>query len=120
MTLRTSLAILALVLGLPLSAGAFECPGEDRSLQSVKGTQSLAISTTSVGLTVPTQSTAMARITVEDQPIRYWPSGTPTASVGHLATAGTVLTACQADLATIRFIRQGGTDANLSITYYGP
>lgn len=83
------------------------------------GYQQLTVSTTAVGLTVPSGA-GRAVIVVEAQPIRYRDDGTaPTASVGMLCAAALRFDIeSRESLLAFRAIRQGGVDAVLSISYY--
>lgn len=61
-----------------------------------------------------------ALITVEANPIRFRLDGTaPTATEGHLLQPGDAITITgYSNLSRLRFIRQGGSDATLRVTYY--
>jgi len=83
------------------------------------GYEQITVSSTAVGLTVP-KGASRAIVTVEAQPLRYRDDGTdPSSTVGVL---------CQANLRfelesrysmlAFKAIRQGGTDAVLSVSYY--
>lgn len=60
-----------------------------------------------------------AVITTEDQSMRYTYDGTaPTTTVGHLATAGTIITLNGYDnIANFKAIRTGGSSAEINVTY---
>ena len=84
--------------------------------------QTLTVSDTAVGLTLPDRTNA-ALITVDNTSIRWWDSGdTPTASVGHLAPAGTQIqyfNSTDRDLLfNFKAIRATLADAVIQVTYY--
>lgn len=88
--------------------------------------EALTISTTAVALTAAKyisgdRKARVAHITVEAQALNYTYDGTtPTSSVGHNLTAGSVLTLSgYANIAAFRAIRSGGSDATLKVTYEG-
>lgn len=82
------------------------------------GTEKTTISTTAVALTVPAGATG-AVVYIEDQPVRWRDDGTaPTATLGVLAKADSSVEVKVHSLTTIKFIRQGGTDAAISVAYY--
>ena len=81
--------------------------------------QQITVSNSAVGLTVPKEA-RMAAITVENQPLRYRDDGTdPTASVGVLLKADASMSVFSHSLGTIKFIRQGGSDSKINVSYYG-
>lgn len=89
--------------------------------RAVAGFQMLTVDNTAggVALTVPTTGTpTYALIQCETNPVRWTDDGTaPTASVGNLLSVGGVLK-YNGTLANIRFIRQGGSNGTLSVSYY--
>lgn len=114
--MRKWLLLLALLLTAS-SAYAFDCPGITQSLPS-KGSQTLTVSSSAVGLTIPS-SVQAATVSVETNGVRFWDNGdTPTATVGKPAGAGSELLICQPQLSPIKFIATG-SDATLSVSYYG-
>jgi hypothetical protein len=90
--------------------------------------EAVTVSSTAIGCTVAkltyTPTTGQARlaheihVTIETDSVRYrFDGGTPTASVGHLATAGTTIALKgPANLAKFLMIRVTG-DASAKITY---
>lgn len=99
------------------------------------GEQTLAVSSTAVGFTLsnaiknfgPTGQIATtsvkatrAFVTVEDQPIRWSIIGTPEATTGgHEYAAGTSFwLTSDADIASFKAIRTGGTDGQLHATFF--
>lgn len=82
--------------------------------------EQVTVSNSAVGLTVPSGA-VRAEFVVEDQPLRYRLDGTsPTATVGTLAKADKSFEIYgEAALEAFEAIRDGGTDANLSVHYYG-
>lgn len=86
----------------------------------VKGYEQVTVSTTAVGLTVPA-GTIRAVLVVEDQPLRFRLDGTnPTSTVGMLAKADKEIEIFSKEvLEAFKAIRDGGTDAVLSVHYFG-
>jgi hypothetical protein len=84
------------------------------------GFQTLTVSGSAVGLTVPTAANIMAIISVENNSVRYRDDGTnPTASIGFLLYPGNTLNLENLTvLNATKFIAVDGTDATLSIGYY--
>ena len=84
------------------------------------GFESVTVSSTVVGLSQGLRSNGdVAFITVESNQIRYRiDSGVPTATVGHVLNAGDILELDTKDeLMEIRFIRTGGADATIRVSY---
>jgi len=80
--------------------------------------ESITVSSTAIGLTTVPQGANYALIEVESQPIRYWGSGTPTATVGHNGEIGDTIKLTDFDtLANFRVIRRGGSDSTLRVSY---
>ncbi len=91
--------------------------GAGEGLDTV-GFESLMVSTSAVGLTaVGSPTTAIITITGGD--IRFRSDGNdPTGAIGHVVFDGGIITLTSAaDIASFRAIRDGGTDATLSISY---
>jgi hypothetical protein len=61
---------------------------------------------------------AFVRISCDTQPARYTYDGTvPTASVGHILPVNTTIEIAGANnIRNLQFIRQGGSDATVSVT----
>ena len=83
------------------------------------GYEQLAVSTSAVGLNIPTNAN-MALIICEDATTRWRDDGTsPTASVGMTLWQNQSIQFNGEDsLNAVEFIRTASTDANLSISYY--
>lgn len=83
------------------------------------GYEQVTVSSTAVGLTPPAGA-SRAVCVVEAQPLRYREDGTdPTATVGFLAVATTVFELpSKTAIDNFKAIRDGGTDAVLSVNYY--
>lgn len=84
-------------------------------------TETIAVSSTSVALTTPTGAD-MAVLTFDGtNKIRFWPSGDPTAGVGHLVDSTSpnisVLICGRQLMGTFRMIRVTN-DATVSVSYY--
>ena len=87
---------------------------------SPKGYQQLTVSTTAVGLTLPTGA-QRAVIHIEAQPIRYRDDGTdPTSTVGVLVKADVSFELNSLlSLRQFKAIRSGSVDATVNVVYYG-
>ena len=82
------------------------------------GDEALAVAGTAVSLASVPATAVAAMVTNGAEPIRVrW--GTPTASVGHYLNPYTVLDLYEDDLTDVKFIRVGGSDSTIFITYYG-
>lgn len=86
------------------------------------GFEALTVSNSAVGLTVPS-GTHKALIVCESAGVRCREDGTdPTATTGALIRDGDVVeymdSNWESTLNTVRFIRDGGTDATLNVHYY--
>lgn len=91
-------------------------PYDGRIRRAPTGYQQLTVSSTAVGLTVPSGSD-FANVRCSTAGVRYRDAGVdPTASVGQVLNAGEILNYDGA-LGSIKFIRQSA-DATLDITYY--
>lgn len=79
----------------------------------------ITVSTAVINLGAPRLSNNRAYITVETNPIRYTVDGTaPTATVGHLLSAGDVLELESAhEVREFQTIRQGAADATIMVSY---
>lgn len=83
-----------------------------------KGYQQLTVSTSAVGLTVPSGA-SRAVIRVEAQPLRFRDDGAnPTSTVGFPKVATNEFELYGNSMRAARFIRSGGTDAVLEVLYY--
>lgn len=119
---KLGLGFLILTLcSMPFPATSADvCPGLKQTLTPL-GYQQLAVSNTAVGFTLPATSrpVRVAIVMVEANPIRYRDDGTnPTATVGTLINPNVSVVVCGAAINRFRAIRSG-SDAVLSINYYG-
>lgn len=108
---------ISVVAGVLQTSGGGGSGGAGQSLDTV-GFESLMVSTSAVGLTaVGSPTTAIITITGGD--IRFRSDGNdPTTLIGHVVFDGGAITLSSAeDIASFRVIRDGGTDATLSISY---
>ena len=81
------------------------------------GDEAVTVSTVAIGITAASGAIA-AMITNGAEAIRMrW--GTPTASVGHYLNPYSVVDLYQDDLADVKFIRVGGSDSTIHVTYFG-
>ena len=79
--------------------------------------EQVTVSTVDIGITAASGSVA-AMVTNGAEPIRVrW--GTPTASVGHYLNPYSVLDLYENDLGDVKFIRVGGSDSIIDVTYFG-
>ena len=75
------------------------------------------VSTVAIGITAASGAVA-AMVTNGAEPVRVrW--GTPTASVGHYLNPYSVLDLYENDLGDVKFIRVGGSDSIIDVTYFG-
>lgn len=86
--------------------------------------ETITVATTAIGFTLatmrPTDQPGATRAvcTLETAQIRYWPTGNPTSTVGHILNVGdTLIVEGLADLNNIRFIRTGGTSGVLQVSF---
>ena len=84
---------------------------------SAVGDEQVTVSTVAIGITAASGAVA-AMVTNGSEPIRVrW--GTPTASVGHYLNPYSVLDLFQDDMGDVKFIRVGGSDSVIDVTYFG-
>ena len=82
------------------------------------GDEQLAVAGTAVALASVPSTAIAAMVTNGAEPIRVrW--GTPTASVGHYLNPYSVLDLFQDDMDDVKFIRVGGSDSVIDVTYFG-
>ena len=84
---------------------------------SALGDEQVTVSTVAIGITAASGAIA-AMVTNGAEPIRVrW--GTPTASVGHYLNPYSVLDLFQDDMGDVKFIRVGGSNSVIDVTYFG-
>ena len=84
---------------------------------SALGDEQVTVSTVAIGITAASGAVA-AMVTNGAEPVRVrW--GTPTASVGHYLNPYSVLDLYENDLGDVKFIRVGGSDSIIDVTYFG-
>ena len=84
---------------------------------SALGDEQVTVSTVAIGITAESGAFA-AMVTNGAEPIRgRW--GTPTASVGHYLNPYSVLDLFQDDMGDVKFIRVGGSNSIIDVTYFG-
>ena len=84
---------------------------------SALGDEQVTVSTVAIGITAASGAVA-AMVTNGAEPVRVrW--GTPTASVGHYLNPYSVLDLFQDDMGDVKFIRVGGSDSVIDVTYFG-
>ena len=84
---------------------------------SAVGDEQVTVSTIAIGITAASGAVA-AMVTNGAEPIRVrW--GTPTASVGHYLNPYSVLDLFQDDMGDVKFIRVGGSNSIIDVTYFG-
>ena len=113
---RTYMLAAGLIL---LAALAYaECPSTTREALHPRGYETVTVSSTAVGFTVPAGA-SMAVFRVETANVRMRDDGTdPTSTVGTLIESGLFGEVCTGSLSPVRFIRVTG-DATLGVSYYG-
>ena len=81
------------------------------------GDEQVTVSTVAIGITAASGAVA-AMVTNGAEAVRVrW--GTPTASVGHYLNPYSVLDLYQDDMDDVKFIRVGGSDSVIDVTYFG-
>ena len=84
---------------------------------SAVGDEQVTVSTVAIGITAASGAIA-AMVTNGAEPIRVrW--GTPTSSVGHYLNPYSVLDLFQDDMGDVKFIRVGGSNSVIDVTYFG-
>ena len=84
---------------------------------SALGDEQVTVSTVAIGITAASGAVA-AMVTNGAEPIRVrW--GTPTSSVGHYLNPYSVLDLFQDDMGDVKFIRVGGSNSIIDVTYFG-
>ena len=84
---------------------------------SALGDEQVTVSTVAIGITAESGAGA-AMVTNGAEPVRVrW--GTPTASVGHYLNPYSVLDLFQDDMGDVKFIRVGGSNSIIDVTYFG-
>ncbi len=84
---------------------------------SAVGDEQVTVSTVAIGITAASGAIA-AMVTNGAEPVRVrW--GTPTASVGHYLNTYSVLDLFQDDMGDVKFIRVGGSNSIIDVTYFG-
>ena len=82
------------------------------------GDEQLAVAGTAVALASVPATAIAAMVTNGAEAVRVrW--GTPTASVGHYLNPYSVLDLYEDDLGDVKFIRGGGADSVIDVTYFG-
>ena len=83
----------------------------------VKGDESLVVSSTAIALASVASGALSALVTNGAEAIRVrW--GTPTASTGHYLNPYSVLE-LYSSMGVVKFIRVGGSDSTIFVTYFG-
>ena len=81
------------------------------------GDEQVTVSTVAIGITAASGAVA-AMVTNGAEAVRVrW--GTPTSSVGHYLNPYSVLDLYEDDLGDVKFIRVGGSDSVIDVTYFG-
>jgi len=82
------------------------------------GDESLTVSDAAVALASVASGSVAAMVTNGAEAVRVrW--GTPTASVGHYLNPYSILDLYGRDLSEVKFIRVGGSDSTIFVTYFG-
>jgi hypothetical protein len=81
------------------------------------GDEQVTVSTVAIGITAASGAVA-AMVTNGAEAIRVrW--GTPTSSIGHYLNPYSVLDLYEDDLVDVKFIRVGGSNSIIDVTYFG-
>ena len=81
------------------------------------GDEQVTVSTVAIGITAASGAVA-AMVTNGAEAVRVrW--GTPTSSVGHYLNPYSVLDLYEDDLGDVKFIRVGGSNSIIDVTYFG-
>jgi len=81
------------------------------------GDEQVTVSTVAIGITAASGAVA-AMVTNGAEAIRVrW--GTPTSSIGHYLNPYSVLDLYEDDLDDVKFIRVGGSNSIIDVTYFG-
>ena len=81
------------------------------------GDEQVTVSTVAISITAASGAVA-AMVTNGAEAVRVrW--GTPTSSVGHYLNPYSVLDLYEDDLGDVKFIRVGGSDSVIDVTYFG-
>jgi hypothetical protein len=81
------------------------------------GDEQVTVSTVAIGITAASGAVA-AMVTNGAEAIRVrW--GTPTSSIGHYLNPYSVLDLYEDDLTDVKFIRVGGSNSIIDVTYFG-
>ena len=81
------------------------------------GDEQVTVSTVAIGITAASGAVA-AMVTNGAEAVRVrW--GTPTASVGHYLNPYSVLDLFEDDMDDVKFIRVGGSNSIIDVTYFG-
>jgi hypothetical protein len=81
------------------------------------GDEQVTVSTVAIGITAASGAIA-AMVTNGAEAIRVrW--GTPTSSIGHYLNPYSVLDLYEDDLTDVKFIRVGGSNSIIDVTYFG-
>ena len=81
------------------------------------GDEQVTVSTVAIGITAASGAVA-AMVTNGAEAIRVrW--GTPTSSFGHYLNPYSVLDLFQDDMGDVKFIRVGGSNSIIDVTYFG-
>ena len=81
------------------------------------GDEQVTVSTVAIGITAASGAVA-AMVTNGAEAVRVrW--GTPTSSIGHYLNPYSVLDLYEDDLDDVKFIRVGGSNSIIDVTYFG-
>jgi len=122
--MRKRLVLLALLLGVAVWQGPVGHASCVSYLVDAYAHETLTVSSTALPFTATVYDSGSGRpqsalVTIATDNIRFWSDGTaPTATIGHLGTAGTPIEVCGfSNLKNWRMIRQT-TDATVSVSYF--
>ena len=122
--------ITRILLSLALICGPFRadvqaqesaCSSAGVSGLQVIGDQTITVSTTALGLTVPLGTVcASLQVNTTAESIRWRSGAVPTTSVGWVLLANTPITVGSNDLRRFQMIRDGSADVEVFVIYQGP
>tara|TARA_R100000808_G_scaffold3870_1_gene13203 strand:- start:2344 stop:2661 length:318 start_codon:yes stop_codon:yes gene_type:complete len=93
----------------------------DSESHVIVGHDTVTVSTSAVGPTIPAENTTACQIRVNDQSIRWRADGTdPTSSEGFTSTSGDIfILTKETEIDQFKAIRKGGTDSEIDCIFFG-
>ena len=93
----------------------------DSESHKIVGHDTVTVSTSAVGPTIPSVNTTACQIRVNDQSIRWRADGTdPTAAEGFTSTSGDIfILTKESEIDQFKAIRKGGSDGEIDCIFFG-